>query len=108
MRENGINMRYLGRIIKITQLPYIRVMAEIDAIARVIRNLYRDHQKEFCLEGFRNNSGISPYIQEAYHPQTKAGMKNIRIKQLRQEEDKYSRANAVDFLNMAFGLSQDF
>jgi len=41
MKANGINMRYLGRIIKVTQLPYIRVMAEIDAIARTIRNIYR-------------------------------------------------------------------
>jgi len=41
MKANGINMRYLGRIIKVTQLPYIRIMAEIDAIARTIRNIYR-------------------------------------------------------------------
>ena len=38
-------MRYLGRIIKITQLPYIKTMAEVDAIARVIRQLYCDHQR---------------------------------------------------------------
>ena len=29
MKKNGINMRYLGKIIKLTQLPYVRVMAEI-------------------------------------------------------------------------------
>jgi hypothetical protein len=27
MKRNGINMRYLGRIIKITQLPYIKAMS---------------------------------------------------------------------------------
>jgi len=26
MKKNGINMRYLGRIIKISQLPYIRAL----------------------------------------------------------------------------------
>lgn len=45
MKKNGINMRYLGRIIKLTQLPYVRAMAEIEGVARVVRTLYREHQK---------------------------------------------------------------
>jgi hypothetical protein len=55
MKENGINMRYLGKLIKITQLPYIKALAEIDAIARVIRQVYRDHQREFCTVSFREH-----------------------------------------------------
>ena len=47
MKSNGINLRYLGLVIKLTQLPYIRVMFEVEAIARVIRSLYREHQAEF-------------------------------------------------------------
>ncbi len=35
-------------------------------------------------------------------------MRKIRIKQLKQEEDKFSKTNAADFLNMIFGTSADF
>jgi hypothetical protein len=35
-------------------------------------------------------------------------MSKIRIKQLRQEEEKQSKLNAVDFLNLIFGISPDF
>ena len=45
MKRNGINMRYLGKLIKLTHLPYVRVMTEIETIARVIRTIYREHQK---------------------------------------------------------------
>ncbi len=45
MKRNGINMRYLSKMIKITKLPYIKAMAEVDAVARTIRQLYCDHQK---------------------------------------------------------------
>lgn len=41
MKQNGINMRYLGIIIKLTKLPYVRAMTEIEAIARVVRTIYR-------------------------------------------------------------------
>lgn len=108
MKENGINMRYIGKIIKITQLPYIKAMAEIDAIARVIRQVYRDHQRDFCTEIFRNNEDIQVYMKEAFNPRTKPSMKKIRIKQLKQEEEKHSKLNAVDFLNMIFGMSPEF
>lgn len=37
MKQNGINMRYLEKIIKLTQLPYVRAMTEIEAVARVVR-----------------------------------------------------------------------
>jgi hypothetical protein len=45
MKMFGVNMRYLGKIIKMTKLPYVRVVVEIEAISRVIRSIYRDHQK---------------------------------------------------------------
>ena len=45
MKRNGINMRYLSKMIKITKLPYIKAMAEVDAVARTIRQLYCDHQR---------------------------------------------------------------
>lgn len=35
-------------------------------------------------------------------------MKKIRIKQLKQEEQKYTKIDAVDFLNMIFGMCVDF
>ena len=54
MKQHGVNMRYLGRIIKISQLPYIRAMAETDAVARIIRTLYREYQHNFVEEVFRN------------------------------------------------------
>jgi hypothetical protein len=41
MKNFGVNMRYLGLVIKLTQLPYIRVMFEIEGIARIIRSFYR-------------------------------------------------------------------
>jgi hypothetical protein len=108
MKRNGINMRYLGRIIKITRLPYIKAMAEVDAIARIIRQLYCDYQREFAAETFRAREEVQLYLREAFHPRTKPNMSKIRIKQLRQEEEKQSKLNAVDFLNLIFGISPDF
>ena len=103
MKKNGINMRYLGKIIKLTKLPYLRVMAEIEGVSRVIRSLYRDHQKEFTTEHFRSRHDLAQLIAEAFSPRVSLSMRKIRIKQLRQEEDKQSRLNSVDFLNLIFG-----
>lgn len=35
-------------------------------------------------------------------------MRRIRLKQLKQHEQKYSKDNASDFLNLIFGMSPDF
>ncbi len=51
---------------------------------------------------------MKKYSQEAFHQRTKPNMAKIRIKQLRQEEEKQSKLNAVDFLNLIFGISNDF
>lgn len=107
LKENGINMRYLGKIIKITKLPYIRIMAEVEAIARCIRNLYREYQKDF-LNSFRNNETVSELIREAYSNRTITSMKKIRLNQLKEEEEKASKVNVIDFLNLIFGVSQEF
>lgn len=45
LKQHGINMRYISKVIKLTNLPYVRAMGEIEAVARVVRTLYRDHQK---------------------------------------------------------------
>ena len=87
MKRNGINMRYLGKIIKLTQLPYVRVMGEIEAIARVARNLYREHQREFATHHFRSDIMLTSLIDEAFSRDTNPSMRKIRIKQLKQEED---------------------
>jgi hypothetical protein len=108
MKQSGINMRYLGKIIKLTKLPYVRMMAEIEAVARVVRNLYREHQREFTTEHFRTRFDIAPLIEEAFSSRVNVSMRRIRVKQLRQEEDKCSRLNAVDFLNLMFGTSAEF
>ena len=34
MKQNGINMRYLGMVMKLTSLPYIRQMIKVEVIAR--------------------------------------------------------------------------
>jgi hypothetical protein len=48
-------------------------------------------------------------VNEAFNnPRIKPSMRKIRIKQLKQEEEKHSKLNAVDFLNMIFGMSADF
>lgn len=55
MKENGINMRYISTIYKLTSLPYIREMATIEAIAREVKKIYRDYQVDFMVDVFRNN-----------------------------------------------------
>ena len=102
MKRSGINLRYLGKVIKLTSLPYIRMMFEIEAISRVIRSLYREHQKEFATEHFRSIPEIQLLIKEAFSQEVNFSMRKIRIKQLKQEEDKQSRLNAIDFLKGIF------
>jgi hypothetical protein len=57
MKENGINMRYISAIYKLTSLPYIREMITIEAIAREIKKIYRDYQVDFIIDVFRNSYG---------------------------------------------------
>ena len=57
---------------------------------------------------FRSNILLASLIDEAFSKDTNPSMRKIRIKQLKQEEDKQSRINAVDFLNLMFGASPEF
>ena len=45
MKSYGINIRYLGMIFKLTSLPYLRQMLKVEAAAREIKKIFRDHQK---------------------------------------------------------------
>lgn len=45
MKQNGINMRYISAIYKLSSLPYIREVMTIEAAAREIKKIYRDYQK---------------------------------------------------------------
>jgi hypothetical protein len=47
MEENGINIRYIPNIYKLTALPYIREMFSVEIVAREIKKIYRDYQKDF-------------------------------------------------------------
>jgi len=84
MKNYGVNMRYLGLVIKLSQLPYIRVMFEVEGIARIIRSFYREYQFEFITEKFREEPGIGSLINEAFDARINAGMRRIRLKQLKQ------------------------
>ena len=56
---------------------------------------------------FRNGPNRD-YIRQTFLPSVKPAMQRIRIKLLRQEEEKASKANAIDFLNLVFGTGPEF
>jgi hypothetical protein len=49
MKQNGINMRYIAAIYKLTNLPYIREMMMVEAVVREIKKIYRECQKDFVM-----------------------------------------------------------
>jgi len=41
IHNNGINMRYLGKIARLTELPYVKELIQIEVIGRCIKKLFR-------------------------------------------------------------------
>lgn len=80
MKENGINIRYISTIYKLTNLPYIREFIIVEAAAREIKKIYRDYQRDFIFEVFRES--FKDMVAEAFDKRSMNSLKVIRIRQL--------------------------
>lgn len=105
MKQNGINMRYISAIYKLSSLPYIREVMTIEAAAREIKKIYRDYQKEYVIKIYRER--YSEEISEIFSKESNNSLKQKRKKQLERKEKEESVENAIDFLNLVFGNGQE-
>jgi hypothetical protein len=55
IKLNGVNIRYLGKIAKLTELPYVKELMTIEVLARCIKKVWRQQQTEYIQEGFRHS-----------------------------------------------------
>ena len=51
--DNGVNMRFLGRLAKLSQLPHLKEIALIEMIARTLKKVLNHHWVEFANTHFR-------------------------------------------------------
>jgi hypothetical protein len=115
VHTNGINMRYLGKIAKLTELPYIKELMQIEVISRCIKKIFRQQQTEYIEHGF-HDSFPELYKQIEKEVDKRQGGRNqeaesaylkIKKKELTEKFTIIAKQMAIDFLNLVFGSSHE-
>lgn len=103
--NNGINMRYLGRIAKYTVLPHLKQICLADMIARKIKTIFRYYIADFINYSFKYDKRKKSDI--ILTPTLRKRISEEKEKENKEDCEFNFCDFVVDFLNLIFGNSKD-
>ncbi|EGR34581.1 hypothetical protein IMG5_006670 [Ichthyophthirius multifiliis] len=121
LHENGVNVRFLGEIYKLSKLKFIKELCQVEIVSRICKKILRnniyDCKRNFFqgeMKNFQINIKTNKMQQWKKSQDNNSNFKSINNES--QEDDKkkkiqnchnYLIENLLDFLNLLLGSGQE-